>query len=494
MVQGFCSGAGQPGTLTELIALGAADRYLTQNPSITFWRIRYMKYTNFAMEAVPQTFNTPVSFGGDVQINLNRNGDLVYFMYLQIDLPGLVACDTSDLAANPCTNPSSFPCFAAAADQTNALPSVCDPCCDGAQPVPIADSTGCDTATGDDGCAGLTEPWVHWINAVGQYIIEDACVVIGGQPIDHLYGDYLYMWEELSGKPGKRLHEMIGKRFTRTQLIDDSRHARTLYVPLPFWFTRSSGNALALVSLQFHNVRVHFKLRRLQDLIQTGASANADDSSACPAVFNVATCQPLACCDLTAQLLISYVYLDIEERDRFAVGSMEQLIHQTQFFSQITSQSSVSFNLNFNHPVIELIWAVRRLCQESVNNWCNYSGKYGLDPIETVSLCLNNQVRFQHPGTYLRLVQPYQHHTHLPEGYIYNYSFALYPEEPQPSGSTNFSRIDNVEIGFEFQDGLFDQCVDGVSGPGGSVRVLVFARNWNIFRYRDGLGGIAFSN
>ena len=180
-----------------------------------------------------------------------------------------------------------------------------------------------------------------------------------------------------------------------------------------------------------------------------------------------------------------YVYLDIEERDRFATGSFEQLISQVQNYVITTKSCQVRMNLNFNHPIIEMIWAVRRKCQENCNNHFNYAGKWGRDPVKYVHLRLNNLARFSgREGRYFRLVQPWQFHTNIPDSFTYCFSFALHPEDAQPSGSANFSRIDNVEFVLDLQDALSEE----------EVTVLVFARNWNVYRFREGLGGVAFSN
>lgn len=141
--------------------------------------------------------------------------------------------------------------------------------------------------------------------------------------------------------------------------------------------------------------------------------------------------------------------------------------------------------LNFNHPVIELLWAVRRSCNEKCNSWFHFGGVDGRDPVVTAALYLNNQARFQgKPGTYFRLVQPYQHHTNIPDCFVYCFSFALHPEDPTPSGSCNMSRIDHVDLALQLQEGLGKE----------QVTVLVFARNWNILRFREGLGGLAYAN
>jgi len=469
-----CIGASAGGTLTELIALGAANVYLNKDPTITFWRFRYNKYTNFAMEHIEQPFQTQVAFGSDTQVTLNRTGDLIFYQYVVIDLPGIIACQSTTAVCGIGSN--QFPCC-----------DPCDPCGDGPPPecicpVPVVSSFPEDDEVvledeDLDICTGLQRPWAHYTNAIGQFLIRRACLVIGGQIIDTLYNDYLFMWEELSGQPGKRLLEMIGKRFTRAQLVADSKEDRRLYVPLPWWFTQTSGNALPLVSLQFHGVQVHVCFEDLRKAVQV--------SDCDVLVVKCRDCQPLTNNDLRATLDTLYVYLDIEERDRFATGSFEQLITQVQQFNLCTKTCQVRINLNFNHPMIELIWAVRRKCQELCNNHFNYSGKWGRDPIRFVHLRLNNLPRFSgREGRWFRLVQPYQWHTNIPDAFVYCFSFALHPEEAQPSGSCNFSRIDNVELIFDLQETLSEE----------EVSVLVFGRNINVFRYREGLGGIAFSN
>lgn len=470
-----CIGATAGGTLTELIALGAADKYLSMNPSITFWRFRYNKYTNFAMEAIEQPFSSNVAFGSDVQVTLNRTGDLIYFQYVLIDLPGIKAVNPTPGVCG--IGQAQFPCCDA-----------CDPCGDGPPPeciccpsssAPPEDNFdfGVDTFGNDglDACTGLPTPWCHWVNAIGQFIIRRCCLVIGGQVIDTVYNDYLFMWEELSGRPGARLNEMVGKRFTRAQLVADSQEYRRYYVPIPFYYTMTSGNALPLVSLQFHGVQIHVCFEDLSRCVQV--------SDCGVLVVKCRDCQPLNAQDMGARLDTTYIYLDVAERDRFAVGSFEQLMTQLQVYTLCTKSCQIRMQLNFNHPVIELIWAVRRKCQDLCNNHFNYSGKWGRDPITAVHLRFNNLPRFTgREARYFRLVQPWQHHTDIPDSFVYCYSFALHPEDPQPSGSVNFSRIDNVEFVCDIQRDLDEE-----------LQVIVFGRNWNVLRFRDGLGGLAFA-
>lgn len=470
-----CFGASSQGTLTQLVSLGAMDKFLSQNPTITLWRFRYAKHTHFVFEPILQSI-VGARFGAEVQVSLNRTGDLLHFAYLNIQIPGIVACATQSCRQD--------------------FPSVdsCDPCQDGVEigKCDQISQQGCGPTnnvpppTDPEICTGLELPYCHWVNAIGQYIAERVSVVIGGQVIDTMYSDYLYMWEELSGQPGKRLTEMIGKRYTVAQLVADSKHARVLYVPLPFWFTYNTGNALALVSLQFHTVQIIVQLAQLRRCIQLNPLT--EEFPTPPCVLNCDSGSVIQDSDMTINFEGLYVYLDRAERDRFAASSFEQLMNAVQRFSlPVNATGQVHLAINFNHPVIELIWAARRRCQAEKNNHFNYAGVYNKDPISQVQLILNGNDRFsRREGRYFRLVVPYQWHTNIPENFIYSFSFATEPEKMQPTGSCNFSRIDNAEFVFAMQPQLVSN--------NEQVETIVFARNWQIFKYRQGLGGVAFAN
>ena len=497
----FCSGSSGSGALTQLIAVGALDQYLTAGSNFTFFKVKYNKHTNFAMESIGQPFNTAVAFGAEAQITLNRSGDLIYFMYVVVDLPAISAC--KDHNQNGCgITQSQFP----------RMKSSCDPCKENdhnayvdylsevsneaeslksvkwktARDRWLRDNYGgcaqldCCEEVEDcmDHCKGEGGHWAHWVNSVGMFLIRAARIVIGGSTIDTLYSDFLFIWEELTGKSGRRLVEMVGKRYSRNVLVCDSRIRRTLYIPLPFWFTQHSGQALALASLQFHGVQIHIEFERLERCIVTSDHKDI-------VVRNCATACCLSPADLSACLETTYIYLDTEERSRFATNHYETLITQTQSFVMQTCNSQVRMQLNFNHPVLELLWIVRRKCNENSNNWFNYSGIDGFDPVVSAALYLNNQSRFSSkPGVWFRLVQPYQYHSNIPDCFIYVYSFALYPEDPTPSGSCNFSRIDHVDLALQLQEGLGKE----------QVSIIVFARNWNVLRFREGLAGLAYAN
>lgn len=498
----YSTGASGAGALTQILAQGALDSYLSQNAQFTYWKERYNKHTAFAMEAIAQPFTGATSFGAESHITLNRSGDLVYFMYVIIDLPGIEASEISGGSA-----PSVFPAF----DDSSCTP--CQKTDDAvfAQKLSAAEADGMSQASEttkkdllkhgknkwlkqhhhqasslecceelDDSpdtlCPELEGCWAHWTNNIGQHLIRQARILIGGSTIDTLYSEFLFMYEELCGRAGRRLTEMVGKRFTRTQLICDSRQRRHLYIPLPFWFTMNSGSALALSALQFHGVQVHIEFATL------ASSIVVSGPNVC--VKNTKTGAPIVDNDLKAMLETTYVFLENAERDRFATTSFEQLITQTQVSLTHTTNSMPRIPLNFNHPCIELIFAVRRKCHAKTNNWFNFSGLAGKDPLVSATLSLNNQSRFApKPGTWFRLVQPYQHHSNIPDAFIYVYSFALHPESSSPSGSCNLSRIDHVDLSLTLQEDLGSE----------QATVIVYARNWNILRFRDGLAGLAFA-
>jgi hypothetical protein len=499
----FCSGSAGSGALTQLIAVGALDQYLTQGANFTFFKVKYTKHTNFAMESIGQPFNTAVAFGSEAQITLNRSGDLIYFMYAVIDLPGLSACelDTSSTCGAP--GGGQFPSLTPEQQGNTAHNADLAVYADYMANDDDSHDTGVQKAAkdawsrdmygscklpaccddiGDEVehiCPG-ENAWAHWVNGIGMFLIRAARIVIGGSTIDTLLNDYLFMYEELSGKSGKRLVEMVGRRYSRAQLLCDSKIKRTLYVPLPFWFTQHSGQALALASLQFHGVQIHIEFERLERCIVTSAPSGSGKHIS---VKNCATQCCLSPADLSACLETCYIFLEQEERSRFATSHHEVLISQVQSFAMQSCTSQVRMQLNFNHPVIELLWAVRRSENEKHNGHFNYAGINNQDPCISAALYLNNQARFSNkPGVWFRLVQPYQFHTNIPDCFIYVYSFALFPEDPTPSGSCNMSRIDHVDLALQLQDHLE------------KVTILVFARNWNILRFREGLAGIAYAN
>ena len=295
---------------------------------------------------------------------------------------------------------------------------------------------------------------------LGFSLIKNIELEIGGQRIDKQYGQWMYIWNELSLDSGKTtgFNTMIGE-----SLGWDST-ATTLYIPLEFWFCRNPGLALPLIALQYHEVKVNLEFRALAELAYGSAYAPTSVSLG------------------TTSLWVDYIFLDTDERRRFAQLSHEYLIEQLQFTGEETASSKVK--LNFNHPVKELVWVMQdaSLVGSGTSNfWMDFTISTA-NPVTTAKLQLNGHDRFaERDGDYFALVQPYQHHTNVPVDKGINvYSFALKPEEHQPSGTLNMSRIDTAVLNLTYN--------------ASADRVQVYATNYNVLRVMSGMGGLAYSN
>ena len=297
---------------------------------------------------------------------------------------------------------------------------------------------------------------------------------IGGQRIDRHTGDFLRIWSELSLPSSKK--DMYD-RFVNQLQTDGGAASKventTFYVPLEFFFCRNPGLALPLIALQYHEVKIIVEFADYADSTGTTRGINKSD---------------IELSDYQLDLYCNYIYLDVDERKRFATTSHQMLIEQVQY---TTDSLKSSMRLNFNHPVKELIWVVQPEKRDTTKNTRFGFYEYedatdGEEFFKTAQLKLNNQDRFsERPADYFRLVQPYQYHTRVPSMPIYVYSFALKPEEHQPSGTCNFSRIDNAYLNL----GNIATNVDM-----GSLTIKVFAINYNVLRITSGMGGLAFSN
>jgi hypothetical protein len=458
------------GGLMQLVAYGAQDVYLTANPQVTFFKQTYRRHSNFAMESVEQTFSGVANFGRRVSCTLGRNGDLVTRVILQATFPKV---DLNEISTD-------------------------------------------------------VNDQFRWLNYVGHQLVRNVDIEIGGQKIDRHYGEWLHIWNELTLPVGKQLGyaEMVGNVPEMVNLVtnvgteagcvddcvggepptsDSDRSCipqYTVYVPLLFWFNRNAGLALPLIALQYHEVKINIDLNELRNLCWTNSPDIRDTVNSIGLI--------------SASLYVDYIYLDTEERRRFAQVAHEYLIDQLQF----TGDEAVTSNFNrvkmsFNHPVKEIIWVVQRdsfvSCDPAVIdpfkgqqpfNYTDYwdraiftsgysigtvTGMAGNNPTAVAKIQLNGHDRFsEREGRYFNLVQPYQHHSNIPAAGINVYSFSLTPEEHQPSGSCNMSRIDTATLNLT----LTNNTVNDKS----TAKVRVYAINYNILRVMSGMGGLAYSN
>jgi hypothetical protein len=290
-------------------------------------------------------------------------------------------------------------------------------------------------------------------NNVGHKLIEQVEVEIGGQMIDRQYGEWMYIWNELTLPEGKKdgFKKMIASEGA-------SPTAVSVYVPLEFWFCRNIGLALPLIALQYHEVKINLTL---------GSKEALGDASGTTATLT------------NVELWADYIFLDTDERRRFAQLSHEYLIEQVQFTGgesiadSATSAVTTKSKLSFNHPVKELVWVNKHSTADQFSNL----------PTTDFQLQLNGNDRFaKRDAKYFTHVQPYQHHENIPDGKnIHVYSFALKPEEHQPSGTLNMSRIDTATA------------IVGTYGVGPGT-LNMYAVNYNVLRILSGMGGLAYSN
>lgn len=430
-------------------------------------------------------------------------------------------------------------------------------------------------------------PQPYWCNAVGQHLIEHVRLKVGSQYVDTLYDHYLNMWDELSDKPGRTTQSSYGPmsmKGTVDQRKKWSQTARTVYVPIPMFFMRTSGNALPLIALQFHGVQISIKSNKLDHAVMNFSSklassglesstfsqnngfstlvndwgndlfesintvvrekSNVDDTQEHLARASYKLCTvnsqefatKLDLNKLQLTLNVGYVYLNVSERNKFADASFEILIDQVQENTKIsmTSSKPPQQSLSLNHCVQELVWACTRtgIRREPFD----YSGRNDVvngddrDNIQSVQLRLNNSTRFNQksgqrvPGNYFRMVEPYLHHTKMPNSQVYAYSFALNPESEQPSGALNMSRVDQARLDIQLAENLqvgktsvtlndtFEREVRAQNLnkaetrsanvgsyysnqlTNNSVDLHLYARNWNIFRITLGLGGVKWAS
>jgi len=308
----------------QLVAYGAQDVFLTGTPEITFWKVSYRRHTNFAMESIEQTFSGQADFGRRVTCTIARNGDMAFRTYLQVTLPEINQGMTQGLS-------------------------------------------------GADGV------YARWLDFPGEQLIAQVEVEIGGQRIDRQYGDWLHIWNQLtlSSEQQKGYYKMIGHTTQLTYITDPTfadvtgpcassggpsqvcapRKAlpeTTLYIPLLFWFNRNPGLALPLIALQFHEVKINIDFRPIGECLWAVQNLVGNGSS------SVSVAQAYQQSLVAAALYIDYVFLDTDERRKFAQNPHEYLIEQLQFTGdESVGSSSNKIKLNFNHPVKELIWVVQ---------------------------------------------------------------------------------------------------------------------------------------
>jgi hypothetical protein len=327
--------------------------------------------------------------------------------------------------------------------------------------------------------------FVSYINFIGYNIIETVELYIGGSLIDKQTGEWLYIWNELTVLEEKKraYYEMVGGHDFENYSSRNGNKGGTYIIPLSFWFSSDIGQSIPLVALQYSDVEFRIKFRKFDEL---WISSNGE----APVIPEGSSAYKITSC----QVSVEYVYLDNKERKLFAKSNHEYLIKQIQYSLKndiLANEKKKTFNLNFNHPVLELIFVVqnkkvKNKGPNSGNDWLNFSKTITYpfkDSIKSAKILLNGQERTpDFTAKELRFYNLFERHTGIPNNFIYMYSFSLKPEHYQPTGSCNFSRFDNKQLELEFEDGIEHS------------ELKIYALNYNVLRFSMGLAGLAYVN
>lgn len=466
------------GGLMQLVAVGVQDLYISTNPQMSYFKVVYHRHTNFSVESVRQTFEGNVDFGKSVTVKIGREGDLLHRIMIELDIPAITS-----------TNGNT----------------------------------------------------ISWVNALGHAIIERVDLYIGELLVDRHYGEWLEIWSELALDQSKRngYNNMISKYESFTSVAGPVK----IQIPLQFWFCRNIGLSLPLVALQYHDVKLVIKLRPFSELwtfgpnnnytasqsgttLTTTAGPEFDDtdvgkivywadgttdtisalvsgqtrqvtmsssgSKSSQVMYTKPDDTPASTPSITdARIYADFVYLESEERKKFATETHEYLIEQLQHDPSTTYQTNQTFlkvPIPFNLPIKQMVWVSQLQRYVEDRMYFNFSDTMDPlatadDPIEKAVIYFNGQERFEERiAEHFRLTQPYYHSTRCPSSHIYSYNFAIAPEKHQPSGSANFSLLNTVDLRLTYKSTVTDS------------DLRVYAINYNVLKIESGMGGLLYAD
>ena len=524
------------GGLMQLVAYGAQDLYLTGNPQITFFKTIYRRHTNFSMEYIPQYFRVLPTFSttqrNQLSVKIDRNGDLLYDCYVLIDIPDIYSTEAEKF---------------------------------------------------------------QWVENLGENFIYSAEITVNGLQLDKHYSQWLNVWAQLTVTRSKRraYDEIVGNLW-QMQFPDKyygeyspstrpSISGRRLYVPLFFWFCVNPGLAIPLISLQYTEIYINIEFRALNELFtmwygvspenlyEFGKTGNTPSTgipdfdkellqgiqdAGLPTVtaadlvnglelqgfgpltyfwkFVNGTQAPNGRWTQNSYLFCNYIYLDEDERKRFAQTSHEYLITQVQRQQFTGIDGEQVLELKVSQPVKEMIFTTQRTDVYVFNQWNNYTNcmyfhslydvsfvrnafyfkmerdfvNNGIDPclpgveqqygrnnqfnvdekniFYSGKLILNGNDRFdERDSIFWNYLESYKYHTNSPDIGIYMYNFGLNPEEFQPSGTCNFSRINRAQLQMSLRQVVNSEI---------EYDVNLYNINYNVFRVMGGIGSVVFSN
>ena len=426
------------GGLLQLVAHGKQDVFLTGNPQMTWFKMVYRRYTNFAIESQAMYFDGTPDFGKRITCLVPRRGDLLSQIILEVSLPALTL------------------------------------------------------TTGDA---------VSYVNSIGHALIQEISIEIGEQEIDRQNGEWMEICSSYTTTYDKKVgfYNMIGKMdgYTPPNLFGPQK----LYIPLKFWFCRNPGLALPLIALQYHPIRINLTLRPLNQLFYSPALSSPDCTNleVKPAsITDLMLWGDYIFLDTDERRrFVSNAHEYLIEQVQYtppipvAPGATSASIRLEfnhpirELFWFIQRDDMTRYHEYFNYSSLGLYESGKRQ-----------------DILQDTVLQLDGFDRFQlRDAGYFRLVQPWQYHTVVPEDFfVYSYSFALEPESVQPSGSMNASRIDSVVLQVNLVPGVVNPSQTPPPPGGvapcpspGTLHGRVYGINHNVLRIAEGFGGVLFT-
>ena len=448
-----------PGGLIQLVSTGAQNVFLNGNPKLSFFKKIFKTHSNFSLESMRLNFNKTSIHVKDkttLTCKIDRNADMLQNLYFAFTLPNI-----------PKRSGEKF----------------------------------------------------KYVQNLGEVVVDNYYISIGGNIISRHWGEWLHVWQELSLSSNKTYgySKIIGNVADMYAPDDYSKKytdgdiqifKRKIYVPLDFWFTKMPGLALPLVSLQYHSIEVTVELRPLVDIFTLGLSKTTYQDSTtrkptpeeCNTYFNIQN----NALHIDPYIEAQYIFLDTEERTYFATKNQEYLVEQVNRFSFDELSKFNMLDIDVHNPVKEFIWVVARSDRGDLNRWFDFtdwdSVKLNEKPKMTDSRDLtessvNGEIlrsaKFLFNGVdrietkdnfYFNIIQPYQHHTFIPKTGIYVYSFSLHPENFQPSGAANFSRINRIQ--------MYTELIEPRRDAGYTYEMNFYAVNYNLLNIQGGLAGV----
>lgn len=491
------------GGVMQLIAIGAQDVFITGSPELSYFKMVYKRHTNFSMESVRQTFATKPTLdtrGNTFSCRITRVADLLQDVFISVVLPNIYS--DSRLRFKWIENISNYMIYSY--------------------------TLKIDTQT-------IDIVWGEWMDIWNELTLT----ADKKEGYNRMTGNVEEFMRPKSSDPTVNYNNNVITYFSYpagTSADKPSIASRRLYIPIPFWFTKNPGLALPLIALQYQNIDLVIEVRNIEDLYHVYDSRTAlyyspngyrqliASRTNIPSTLNtpsVGSAQLIngsevlsnttvynddvsiqrflvpigksyanisSSIDIDAYIECNYIFLDEAERKSVASQSHDFLVERVYRIDKegITTQGMI--DLVIQNPIKEIIWVARRSDAKIHNYWNNFTNSLRNEPntniLNTAKMLWNGMERFEEkPYVFFNMIQPYKHHTRCPRDGIYVYSFALYPEKTQPSGSFNASIINKIQMYVT---------TNPPTEPSYSYDFIFYVPYYNIFRVMSGSGGMVY--